>query len=164
MRSHRDVVRAEQVRSTYAHLPLTLSVTVLNSVLIGFVLAPVVSGSKVLAWVYLVIGLSALRVILWYVHRRRDVGHVQNPWWAHLAIAGTFASGILWGCLTFVFTPVDDPHQLFVALVISGMCAGAATVHAAHFPSVLAFILPAVAPLSASFFYKAIDCTSFQVQ
>jgi signal transduction histidine kinase len=45
-------------------------------------------------------------------------------------------------------------HQLFIALVSGGMCAGAATVHAAHFPSVLAFILPTITPLSANFFMQ----------
>jgi signal transduction histidine kinase len=151
MRSHRDVVGAEQVRWSYAHLPLTLSVSVLNSGLIGFVLAAVVPRSKLVAWVSLVVGLSAIRCILWLVYRRLDAEQSQNPWWTYLATAGAFASGILWGCGTFVFAPIDDPYQIIFALVIGGMCAGAATVHAAHFPSVLAFILPAVAPLSANF-------------
>jgi signal transduction histidine kinase len=151
MRSHRDVVGAEQVRWSYAHLPLTLSVSALNCVLIGFVLAPVVPGSKLLAWVSLVVGLSAIRCILWLIYRRLDAEQSQNPRWTYLATAGALASGILWGCGTFVFAPLDDPHQIIFALVIGGMCAGAATVHAAHFPSVLAFILPAVAPLAANF-------------
>ena len=43
---------------------------------------------------------------------------------------------------------------LFLTLVIAGMCAGAATVHAAHFPSVAAFILPAVLPLTIAFLTK----------
>jgi signal transduction histidine kinase len=46
---------------------------------------------------------------------------------------------------------LDVSHVLFLALVIAGMCAGAATVHAAHFPSVIAFILPATVPLTATF-------------
>jgi signal transduction histidine kinase len=53
-----------------------------------------------------------------------------------------------------VFSPLDGLHLLFVALVIAGMCAGAATVHAAYFPSVVTFILPAIAPLAAIFFIQ----------
>lgn len=154
MRSHRNVIGTEQVRSTYAHLPLTLSVSVLNGVLLAFVLAPVVPESVILIWVGLVIGLSGIRMVLWYAHRSREAQQVQQPCWTHLAMAGTLASGILWGSGTFVFASVDDSHRLFVALVIGGMCAGAATVHAAHFPSVLAFILPAIAPLAANFFMQ----------
>ena len=46
-------------------------------------------------------------------------------------------------------------HLLFLALVICGMCAGAATVHAAHFPSVVAYILPAILPLTLYFLMEA---------
>jgi hypothetical protein len=42
------------------------------------------------------------------------------------------------------------PTYFFLALVIAGMCAGAATVHAAHFPSVIAFILPSILPLTTN--------------
>jgi hypothetical protein len=162
MRSHRDVVGAEQVDSTYVHLPLTLSVSVFNSVLLGLVMIPVVSGPRILTWVAVMVGLSALRFVLWYVHRRREVEPAQNRCWTYLAIAGAFVSGILWGSGTFVFSPVDDMHQLFIALVIGGMCAGAATVHAAHFPSVLAFILPTIARCQQISSCRAIGCTSLR--
>ena len=62
--------------------------------------------------------------------------------------------GTLWGSSTILFLPLDEPNLLFLALVISGMCAGAATVHAAHFPSVVAFIFPAILPLAVDFFVQ----------
>ena len=141
-----DALYAEQVRTTYAHLPLTLSVSVLNSILVGFVLNSVVSQSRILIWVGLVVGLSALRLATWRAYmRRKDLWHRSR--WTQFSTAGALASGILWGASTFVFLPLDVSHVLFLALVIAGMCAGAATVHAAHFPSVIAFILPATVPL-----------------
>lgn len=149
-----DPVNAEQVRSSYAHLPLTLSISVLNSVLLGFVLASAVSEWKILGWVGLVLLLCALRLALWSAHRRLDIGPSHNPLWTRLAVAGALASGILWGSPAFLFSPLDEAHLLFLALVIAGMCAGAATVHAAHFPSVVAFIVPAILPLAANFFMQ----------
>ena len=154
MRSRCDPVYAEQVRSSYTHLPLTVSVSVLNSLLLGFVLASAVPVWTMLVWVGLVTGLSAVRLALWHAHTRRDIGPQQGPWWTHLAIAGSLASGILWGSSTILFLPLDEPNLLFLALVISGMCAGAATVHAAHFPSVVAFIFPAILPLAVDFFVQ----------
>ena len=154
MRSVCDPVHAEQVRSSYAHLPLTLSVSVLNSALLGFVLATTASEFNVLIWIGLVAGLSILRLVLWDVHRRLDVGPDHDPLWTRLAFAGTVASGILWGSGMFVFSPLDVTHLLFLTLVVSGMCAGAATVHAAYFPLVVGFILPAIAPLTVNFFMQ----------
>jgi signal transduction histidine kinase/CheY-like chemotaxis protein len=143
-------VYAEQVRSSFGHLPLPLSVSVLNSALLGFVLASDVAATRILVWVGLVAALSMLRLGLWYAHGRLDVGPRHDGRWTFLATAGAFASGILWGSGAFVFAPLGEAHLLFLALVIGGMCAGAATVHAAHFPSVMAFIVPAILPLTSS--------------
>ncbi len=69
-----DPVYVEQVRSSYLNLPLALSVSILNSILLGFVLAPVVPILTVLEWTGFVVGLSCVRAVVWYAHRRLDVG------------------------------------------------------------------------------------------
>ena len=51
MRISNDAVYSQQVRSSYSHLPLTLSVLVLNSILLGFVLSAVASMSIILIWI-----------------------------------------------------------------------------------------------------------------
>jgi hypothetical protein len=40
-----DAVFSQQVRSSYSHLPLTLSVSVINSIVLGWVLSAVASVS-----------------------------------------------------------------------------------------------------------------------
>jgi signal transduction histidine kinase len=147
-----EAVRAAQVRSSFEHLPLTLTVSAINSLLLGFVEASVVPPPIVASWIGLVIALSALRVGLWYAHRRTHVGVPSKVAWATLATTGTLISGVLWGSTPLLFAPLDEAHLLFLAFVLAGMSAGAATVHAAHFPSSTAFIVPAIAPLAATFF------------
>ena len=98
------------------------------------------------------VGLSCIRAVLWYAHRHLDVGPDFNPRWGDLAAAGAFVSGMLWGAAPFVFSPLDEAHLLFLGLVLSSMCAGAASVHAAHFPSMAAFIIPAILPLESAEF------------
>lgn len=147
-----DPVHAAQIRSSFEHLPLTLSVSILNSVLLGFVLVSVVPPAIIGSWVGLVLGLSALRLGMWCAYRRRDTVRLIRSGWGTLATVGTLLSGLLWGCTPLLFAPLDEAHLLFLALVLAGMCAGAATVHAAHFPSVVAFIIPGILPLAATFF------------
>src|SRR4051794_6323355 len=101
-----DPVDTEQVRSSYAHLPLTLSVSVVNSVLLGFVMASAAAASTILVWIGLVLSLSAIRMVLWHEHSRRDVGSELDPRWTRIATAGSLASGILWGCSTILFFPL----------------------------------------------------------
>jgi signal transduction histidine kinase/CheY-like chemotaxis protein len=146
-----DALYDEQVRTTYAHLPLTLAVSVLNSVLVGFVIGAVVSKPKILLWMGLVVGLSAIRLIAWRVYLQLGTGSRQKSFWTRVLPVGSCVSGLLWGCTPILFAPLDDAHVLFLALVIAGMCAGAATVHATHFPSVIAFIVPAILPITATF-------------
>jgi signal transduction histidine kinase len=147
-----EAVRAAQLRSSFGHLPLTLTASVINSLLLGFVEAPVVPPAIVASWIGLVMGLSALRAGLWYAHRRMDAAVPLKLGWATLATVGTLLSGVLWGSTPLLFAPLDEAHLLFLAFILAGMSAGAATVHAAYFPSVIAFIVPAIGPLAATFF------------
>ncbi len=114
-----DPVYVEQVRSSYLNLPLALSVSILNSILLGFVLAPVVPILTVLEWTGFVVGLSCVRAVVWYAHRRLDVGPDSQPRWSYLAVAGALLSGLLWGAGPLVFSPLDEAHLLLLALVLS---------------------------------------------
>ena len=146
-------LRVEQVRSTYSHLPLTLSVSVLNSLLLGIVLSEVASIKLIAVWISLIVAQSAIRIILWLSHSRAGGETQRNPWWGRAQAIGSGFSGILWGCTPLLFGHLDDAHLLFVTLVLAGMCAGAATVHAAYIPSVAAFMIPALLPLAGKFMF-----------
>src|SRR5690242_93323 len=147
-----DAVYAQQVLSSYTHLPLTLSVSILNSLLLGAVLSGVASASIILIWIGLMVAQASIRMLLWFTCSRPMAGaRGINPWLAPVQAGGSLFSGILWGSAPFIFQPLDEAHLLFVVLMIVGMCAGAATVHAAYFPAVVAFICPAVLPLAAKF-------------
>ncbi|MGE4047456.1 MAG: ATP-binding protein [Acetobacteraceae bacterium] len=151
MQSLLGPVHAEQVRSTYQQLPLTLAVSLLNALLLGLVFSAITPVSHILIWIALVVVLSLIRLGLWQVHRRLSVGSRHSISWSYLATGGAFVSGMIWGYGPFLMFALNEPYQLFLAFVIAGMCAGAATVHAAHFPSVVAFIAPAIFPLTFDF-------------
>jgi signal transduction histidine kinase len=150
-RQQPDAVYTAQIRSSFEHLPLTLIVSVVNSLLLGIVLASVASTTVLVSWIALVVLLSSLRFGAWYAYRRVDLGISA---WTTLATIGSLLAGFLWGSTPLLFAPLDEAHLLFLALVLAGMCAGAATVHAAHLPSVIAFIIPAIAPLAGTFFFR----------
>ena len=150
IRPNADILCTEQVRSSYLHLPLTLSVVVINGSLISAAMLPT-TPEIVWLWWGAIMALSAARAIVWLVHRRLDHGEKCPPIWGTLAICGSLASGLLWGSVAWAFWPLDNAHLMFVALVVAGMCAGASAVHAAHLPTALAFILPASLPLAVRF-------------
>ena len=72
MRISDDAVYSQQVLSSYSHLPLTLSVSTLNSILLGFVLSAVASMSIILIWIGIMVAHCAVRLLLWSVCRRAE--------------------------------------------------------------------------------------------
>jgi len=139
------------VNFVYANLPLAVLVSMVNSILLAFVLAPVTPVLHISLWVGLMAAVSAARLLCWYARRKDEYAADKSCGWSTIAVAGIAASGVAWGFLPLWLFPLHDPYLLFVALVVSGMSAGAATVHAAHLPSVAAFLLPALVPLGLNF-------------
>jgi signal transduction histidine kinase len=146
-----DPVDAERIRAVYAQLPLALAVVVINATLVAVVFSPFTSTRGLLCWLGGVYTVAALRMIGCCRYRRSDQEPAHFSFWVRQSIVGALLSGALWGLGAVVFFPPTDVGQLFLALVIAGMCAGAATVHAPHIPTVVAFILPATIPLAARF-------------
>jgi signal transduction histidine kinase len=156
MQSHQSIslIEHERLRSVFLHAPLTLSITVINAVLTAFVLAPVDGNELAILFAGAVVIVSLARWIggRAFLDRARGIG--GEGFWTAFSVLGSLASGVLWGAAATVLFPSAESYQLFLALVIGGMCAGAITVNAAHLPSVVAFILPATLPLAAAFFVE----------
>jgi len=146
------LVEYERLRSVFEHAPVTLSVTVVNAILTAFVLAPLDGPGLPVAWVGSIVAVSAVR----WIGGRSFLGlspeAVARGRWATFSTLGSLTTGVLWGiCATLMF-PALESYQLFLALVIGGMCSGAVAVNAAHLHTVVAFVVPASLPLAASFF------------
>jgi signal transduction histidine kinase len=146
------LVEYKRLRSVFQHGPVTHSVTIVNAILSAVVLAHADGAKLLTGWVAAIATLSTVRWIggQRFLRRGRSAGKACTPW-TLFSIFGAVATGALWGLGATVLSPVSESNQLFFALVIGGMCAGAVTVNGAHLPTVLAFILPACLPLAASF-------------
>jgi signal transduction histidine kinase len=146
-----SLIECERLRSVFEHAPVTLSVTVVNAILTAFVLAPVGDFTLLATWVAAIMVVSAVRWTGGRQFLRSRPEQVTGRGWVLFSACGSLVTGALWGlCATLMF-PALESYQLFLALVIAGMCSGAVAVNAGHLPTVLAFILPASLPLAASF-------------
>jgi signal transduction histidine kinase/ActR/RegA family two-component response regulator len=148
--SDRLLVNSERIKAVFQQAPLTLVVTIINSMLTAFVLAPVVNPTLLSIWTGLVVLVSVARGALRYLFFRRQPEGMECQPWAVMTILGSLTTGILWGGVAALL-PAIETYQLFLSFVIGGMCAGTTTVNSAHFPSVFAFILPSTLPLAVAF-------------
>src|SRR4051794_3055773 len=98
-------------------------------------------------WFALVITLAAVRLALWRLYHRQRLDLARLRVWEGIALGGAALSGALWGGGAVLLFPTAETSQMLWLFIIAGMCAGAASLHAAHPPTAFAFIGPAAVPL-----------------
>ncbi|MEW8043670.1 MAG: hypothetical protein G8D28_05030 [gamma proteobacterium symbiont of Phacoides pectinatus] len=82
----------------------------------------------------------------WRYNRQPSLEAVRR--WVVYHRAGTLVTGVLWGWAGVLFFPEQQVHfQIFTVLVISGLAAGALTVHAPDFTSYLYYAIPFLLPV-----------------
>lgn len=150
-------IRAAQIKTVFRQMPIALAVNVVNAGITTLVVQELGTALLPLAWFSVVVLVTAGRWAIWRQHRRVGVKGMQgDPRWGVLASCGSLLAGLSWGLGGAVMFPtLPVLGQIFLALVIGGMCAGAVVVNASHLPSLVAFLLPASLPLAALFFYES---------
>src|SRR5262249_30264139 len=75
--------------------------------------------------------------------------------WSRLAIAGSLLAGLSWGIGGMaLFGLLPWLGSVFFALVVGGMCTGAAVLSASHLPTLLAFLLASTTPMAVRFAWQ----------
>jgi signal transduction histidine kinase len=146
-----DLVFAEHIRVLFQQQPMALFSHVANALIVVAVLAP--SGPKpfLVLWLSLVVLLTLVRWRLLHAYRTDYIDAREAGSWARLSTYGSALAGILWGFAAFFFFPDSGPEQVFLSLLIGGLCAATVAVNGSYIPSVLAFIFPATVPLAVRF-------------
>jgi len=156
-----SAVYTEQVRSLFRQIPIALSVNFVNAALVAIVLTPLATRPLLLPWFISVTLVTLGRGILWLRYRHSLVQIENARRWARLATWGSLLAGLSWGIGGLILFPVISASgQLFLIIVMGGMCAGAMAISASHLPSLLAFVLPTGLPMALRFYAQgsATDC------
>jgi signal transduction histidine kinase/CheY-like chemotaxis protein len=147
-----SAVYTEQVRSLFRQIPIALSVNFVNAALVAIVLTPLATRPLLLPWFISVMLVTVGRGILWLCYRHALFQPENARRWAGLATWGSLLAGLSWGIGGIILFPViPAPGQLFLIIVMGGMCAGAMAISASHLPSLLAFVLPTGLPMALRF-------------
>ena len=148
-----SAVYAEQVRSLFRQIPIGLSVNLINAALVAIVLTPLATRPLPLPWFVSVMLVAIARGILWLRYRHAPVQPENSRRWSRFATCGSLLSGLCWGIGGIILFPVLPAFgQIFLIIVMGGMCAGAVAMSASHLPSLLAFVLATGLPMALRFF------------
>lgn len=146
---------AEQVAQLYRNATLGHAATLVNSLILVYVLWPVSTQAALLSWLALLWGVTAVR----YLGLRRfhgiPGGERNSRFWARWFIFGMAVSGLAWGSAALIIFPQQGlEYQVFIAFVLGGMSAGAASALSMLAGASYAFILCAMTPLILRLAYE----------
>jgi signal transduction histidine kinase len=140
-------IRRARLHSVFERLCGTSLITIANAALMTAVLEETGASKGPWIWLVLIGALVATRLMSLRAYHRRAQASINVRAWEVITILGALLSGTLWGGGAVLLFPADETSQLLWVFLIGGMCAGAASFHAAHLPTALAFIGPAALPL-----------------
>lgn len=149
--SHR--LFADQVHKQYEHTRFGTAATLINGMILVFVLSGHVQNLNLLVWLAGAGLVSASRLVLYRFYRKSPTIKSNPQKWNAWFLATLFLSGVLWGSAAIFLFPSDSiGHQAFIAFVTGGMVAGAIGAFSAVLPAFYLFSLPALLPLCLRFF------------
>ena len=137
----KDGIYAAQIQALYQHIPMVLTVNVVNSALVAIVLAAYMGQTLWLMFLALTIALTAARVVGWACYRYRNGSAHSTTKWAICATIGSGLSGLLWGAGSAFLLPENLVEQTFVAFVIGGICAASLVAFSYYLPAFIAYVL-----------------------
>ena len=142
----------ERTRLLYGQGGTAVAANFINSLVVAAVMWGEFSAARILAWLAMVWVATAIRYYFVLKFKKAQVTIDNCLQWQSRIIKALFLLGAAWGSLAVVLYPPDSPfHQVFLAYVLGGMCAGAVVVNSAVFPAFLAFSIPAAAPMGLRF-------------
>ena len=154
-------VKSEQIRILFAAIPSSLFTVLVASSILSIAQWQIIDQQTIIFWFFITNLLSLMRLYLFRQFRHQQQGRLIDSIWAQRAIFGSVASGATWGLGGFLLFPEHSvEHQVFLAFVISGLCAGAITTLSAINVAVRGFVILAILPVIIQF---SLSHTEFSV-
>ncbi len=142
-------VHADQIYMVYGHAPLSLATSILNSVILVYLLWTVLDHARLTVWLIATCMISLFRFALSIRFHQVQPNEKSIDSWSAWALAGALLAGLGWGAASYFLFAADSlPHQVFLVFVIAGTTAGAVTTLSASRSAIFGFILLATLPLS----------------
>lgn len=146
---HAQKVSAKQVLLLFQQTTPAFSATLFNALMLVLVLWEHTSKKLLITWLIAVCLLTFIRLLFVKAYFRKKPSMDATEIWGKLFTAGVFLSGMLWGTAGGLFFIEDDAiYQLFLALILAGMMAGAVSSLSSYQSAYLFFAIPTILPYS----------------
>ena len=144
-------IEVERVAVLYRQMPMAAAVAMVNAALMTTILLGSDGDRRALGWLAAMVLVATLRLLAARAWRRDPAARAHARLWGRIGLAGASAAGLVLGAGAIWLWPQSETRQLLWVFLVGGMCAGAAGLHHAHLPTLLAFVLPAALPFVARY-------------
>jgi signal transduction histidine kinase len=145
-------IRAEQTRTLYRSLILSLSLTPIVAAVVLYIAWGKVNNGFLLLWLGVVLFTLLARAAHRWAFLRANVEAEDIDSWLGQFVIGLAIPSLLFGLLPWVAFPQGDVvTQSVVATIVVGTVAGGMAALIVHFPSTLMFITLSLVPLAVKF-------------
>lgn len=144
-------IKAERDALLFRGALVAIGISAINAVIALFVAWVEVDRLILLSWAGAVILLALARLGLWARYRRRKATARSLGQFARLHVGAMAVNGALWGALAPIFAVHGMIGHAFLPFIIAGMTAAAIVSAGASWRAVMAFNVPALVPLAATY-------------
>ncbi|MEO1136306.1 MAG: PAS domain S-box protein, partial [Pseudomonadota bacterium] len=150
-------IKVERAALLFRGAPVAVAASLINALLAAFIAWRFIEHTVLLSWTGAVIAIAMVRAGLWLRYRVGGVGARNLSNFAKLHVFFMALNGMMWGALAPIFAVHGALDHAFLPFVLAGMTAAAIVSAGASWRAVLAFNIPALAPLAATYFLAAGD-------
>lgn len=134
------------------------AITAINGGVLVVMLWTQVPSLPLVLWYGALLLVSAGRLMLSRRYYQAAPAADESIVWANRFVWGTGLASVLWACASvYLFPPDSVQHQVFLAFVVGGMCAGAVTSLSFLKIPVYIYLTAAMVPLIVQFFLSNSD-------
>jgi len=143
--SFHESLKAEQAKFIHRNVPTAALGGLFVVVLVIIVFRKVVPATYLYAWFGAFVALTVVRMPAWYRFRNVRFDSQTAQSWLRYAVAGSLASGMLWGAgAFFLYPPGLLTYHYTFAVALIFMCVAGMFSYGPHYPTFLAFFLPSM--------------------
>ncbi|EXI80614.1 MAG: Signal transduction histidine-protein kinase BarA [Candidatus Accumulibacter appositus] len=141
-------VQAQLLRVGYSRMRVSAVLSILVTLAFAGLLLPYFPASSLLLMTLSIVGVNLCRLGLWYWHRNTNPPDEATPVWTRGFFMGAAAAATTWSCsVLYLHEGGNGLQTAFLVVWVIAVTAVASNSLAAHLPSVLTFILTALAPI-----------------
>ena len=142
----------EQVKLLYNAISLSILVTFINATVLLAVEWNETNHYWAIVWFVGMLVAIVARVLVSFFYCRTHPEVTQAAYWGRLFTTTSIITAIVWGSSALLLFPENSiAHQVFLAFIIGGMCAGAVTTLSSLLLPVFSFLLLAISPFIVRF-------------